>query len=272
MDPLSAPTLDEARSLVQAARKPLLFTGAGVSAESGVPTFRDRDGLWARFDPAQLATPDGFHRDPTQVWEWYRLRRRAVRRCVPNAAHRAVARFLFARPDACLVTQNVDGLHQRALQEEGEKGDGKWGDADPAARVFPLHGELMGDRCPGCGSREPASPERDSLPTLPSCPGCGELLRPDVVWFGEPLPETILDAAMEKAERADLCVVVGTSALVHPAAGIPLMTLRAGGKVIEVNTEVTVLTTQCHIHLRGPASLLVPPLLSCGDADAHLGG
>jgi len=246
--------LDAARRLLRDASRIVVFTGAGVSAESGVATFRDAGGVWARFRPEEVATPEAFARDPRFVWEWYGLRREAVARCEPNAAHRAIARLAAARDGVTIVTQNVDGLHQRAATEVG---------AD-AGDVIELHGSLVRVRCSGCGQRRDDSGAIDatSHETLPRCDRCDALLRPDVVWFGEMLPAHALETAQRRATEADACLIVGTSAVVYPAASIPLATADAGGALIEVNPEPTPLSPLCAASLRGTAASLVPALLA----------
>lgn len=256
----STVAVPEARRAVCGAEGVVFLTGAGVSAESGVPTFRDRDGLWARFDPEVLATHEAFRRDPRTVWEWYDLRRRAVLECRPNAGHEAVAAFLLAREGATLVTQNVDGLHHRALEEVA---------ATPAEldgarlRILELHGTLFRTRCQGCGVRawghDPV--DHTSEATLPRCEACDSLLRPDVVWFGEPLDGDTLEKAFLSATHADVCVVAGTSALVHPAASVPLATLEAGGRLVEINPSPTPLSERATWSLRGTAGALLPAIL-----------
>ncbi|MYI46081.1 MAG: NAD-dependent deacylase, partial [Gemmatimonadetes bacterium] len=225
--------LERARELVGGAERVVALTGAGISAESGVPTFRDAGGLWRSYRPEELATIGAFERDPRTVWEWYAWRRGFVAECQPNDGHRALARFFLARGTAGIVTQNVDGLHTRAALKEA-------GDGPPdAALPIEIHGAIARDRCNRCGLRADAEPLGDSLPR---CAACGGMRRPDVVLFGEMLDSELLARAHRLAERADLCLVIGTSAVVQPAAGIPLATLHGGGSVIEVNTEATELT------------------------------
>jgi NAD-dependent deacetylase len=253
-------SLEEAREAIQGAERVVILTGAGISAESGVPTFRDRTGLWARYDPQELATPQGFARNPEKVWEWYRLRREVVLGCEPNPGHEAVARLLLERPGVTLVTQNVDGLHRRALKTA----PGSSGVVPPASggepRILELHGNLLRDRCSRCTYHRLCRDVAAS-PPLPLCPDCGALLRPDVVWFGEMLDPATLDEAFSRAREANVCLVVGTSALVHPAASVPLATLEGGGTIIEVNSQVTSLTRLAHLVLRGRSGALLPRLL-----------
>lgn len=249
-----------ARAHIAAARRIVVLTGAGVSAESGVPTFRGPGGLWRSRRPEELATPEAFARDPRLVWEWYAWRRSVVAGCAPNAAHLALARLALARrphTSTLLVTQNVDGLHHCAADLAAR-------DADPAP-AYPLevHGAIHRDRCSRCARRTQGLSAIDttSEDRLPRCESCGGLLRPDVVWFGESLDADILEEAFDAASRADVCLVVGTSAVVYPAAAIPEATLARGGAVIEVNPDVTPLTPRATLSLRGTAVETVPALL-----------
>jgi NAD-dependent deacetylase len=266
-----AAAVAEAAARLRAARRLVVFTGAGVSAESGVPTFRGAGGLWRSFRPEELATPEAFARDPRTVWEWYAWRRDLVAACAPNAAHRAIARhaarLVAAGGSAVIATQNVDGLHERAAADEAAASD------LPAAPVLALHGSLFATRCARCAWRAPA-PDTDgttvagaaldtaSVETLPRCPACGALLRPGVVWFGEALDPAVLDAAFAAAAAADACLVIGTSALVQPAASIATTAARAGAALVEVNAEATPLSAQATVSLRGAAASLVPRLLA----------
>jgi len=245
-----------ARDLLHDASAAVVLTGAGVSAESGVPTFRGPGGLWKEFRPEDLATPEAFARDPRLVWEWYAWRRTLVGACAPNAAHRALAEWALRSGKVTIVTQNVDGLHARAAREAA-------GEADPTVALpIEVHGSLLRDRCSGCDARsEPVTVDATSLATLPRCVRCGALLRPDVVWFGEMLDESVLARAGAAAATADVCLVVGTSALVHPAASLPLRTRAHGGVVIEVNPEETPLTRVAEISIRGTAAEIVPMLV-----------
>ena len=256
-------SVPEARELLAGARSVLVLTGAGVSAESGVPTFRDPDGLWRTHRPEELATPEAFARDPRLVWEWYGWRRERVGRCRPNAGHHALAGWALERgvtggPGVTLVTQNVDGLHEAAAREAAGVGD-----PAPALPVE-LHGSLFRIRCTRCAHRaSDRSPvDAASEASLPRCPACGALLRPNVVWFGEALDPGVLERAFAAADRAEVCMVVGTSALVHPAASLPLATLRAGGSVIEVNPDPTPITGLARYTLRRGSAMLLPELLA----------
>lgn len=219
------------------------LTGSGISAESGVPTFRDaRTGLWARYDPQELATPEAFARDPELVWKWYVWRRGLVEGARPNAGHRALAELERHVPDFSLVTQNVDGLHGEAGSE----------------RVVELHGNIRRNRCPVENvTVEPD--ETDHLPPL--CPNCGSPLRPDVVLFGEALPAEGLRAASEAARSCDLLLSVGTSGLVYPAASLPYEALESGAAVVEVNPDPTPLSEVAGFAVRGTAGDVLPDLV-----------
>jgi NAD-dependent deacetylase len=223
--------------------RPVALTGAGVSAESGVPTFRGTGGLWRHYRPEDLATPQAFARDPNLVWEWYDWRRGLIAGCEPNAAHVALAGMEARLPDFVLITQNVDGLHQLA----------------GSRRVLELHGNIWRMRCTLRGTS--LTERRTPLPELPPrCPECGALLRPDVVWFGEALPAGVLEAAFAAAAACDLMLVVGTSAVVQPAAGLPLLARDHGAVVVEVNPEPTPLSGYADLSLRQPAAQALPEL------------
>ena len=250
-----------ARDLVERAQRLLVLTGAGVSAESGVPTFRGAEGLWRHLRPEELATPAAFARDPRLVWEWYDWRRRRVQECRPNAAHLALAALaLTAGSRARIVTQNVDGLHGVAARDVAATLV-----STPATAAVPLelHGSLFRVRCTVCGSRRPhvGSIDVTSHASLPRCERCSALLRPDIVWFGEPLDDAVLGEALERARTADVCLVVGTSAVVQPAASLAMVTKRAGGSVIEVNPESTPLTPIADVSIRATATDAVPAIV-----------
>jgi NAD-dependent deacetylase len=249
--------LDRARSLVADAERIVVLTGAGVSAESGVPTFRGAGGLWKSHRPEELATPQAFARDPCLVWEWYAWRRAFVSECEPNDAHLALAGLALTHGRATLVTQNVDGLHHRAADAMAAR-------ADPAPG-YPLemHGAIHRDRCSACARRSPGRSDIDwgAPESLPRCEACGGLLRPDVVWFGEALDADVIGASFQAAREADVCLVVGTGAVVYPAASVPEVTLEAGGTIIEINPESTPLTALAAVSLRGLAGDLVPAVL-----------
>ncbi|ANM32103.1 hypothetical protein ABI59_05765 [Acidobacteria bacterium Mor1] len=228
---------------LRAARRILLLTGAGVSAESGLATFRGPDGMWEGRDPMSLATPEAFAEDPETVWRFYAWRREQAARAEPNPAHRAIAALQQERSGTSLVTQNVDGLHERAGSPETVR----------------LHGSLWRLRCTGgCGEDEDL---RQDLGTLPARCACGELLRPGVVWFGESLPQAAIAAATAAAESAELVIVAGTSSVVYPAAALPELARRHGAYVVEVNPEATPLTGRVDEALPNPAGTALPALV-----------
>lgn len=240
------------RAHLDAARRVCVLTGAGMSAESGIPTFRDAlTGLWSRFDPAQLASEAGFRAAPQRVWDWYAERRDAMRRVEPNAGHVAVAAFGRRRPGVLtVVTQNVDDLHQRA----------GWPD------TIRLHGDILADRwlepCPRGGRCDPA---RAVPGRPPRCADCGNPVRPGVVWFGEMLPEAALDAAERAARGCGVMLVVGTSGAVWPAAGLAGAARRAGAQVVIVNPHASEIDDEAHWVLRGTAATVLPALLGTLD-------
>ncbi len=253
-----AAEIKEAKAALAKAVRVVVLTGAGVSAESGVPTFRGAGGLWKQFKAEELATPIAFGRDPRLVWEWYSWRREEVRNCRPNAAHLALARWMLSRAGVTLVSQNVDDLHERAAHEVGA-------DADAAARALPikLHGSLFHDRCVRCNHRvEGGAVDATSLETLPHCPECGGLMRPDVVWFGEMLPARAVEAAFAAANEADACLVIGTSGAVYPAAGVAHAAKEAGASVVIADPGPTDLDAIADVRLVGPAGEIVPAILS----------
>ena len=229
---------------LRGARRIGVLTGAGISAESGIPTFRDaQTGLWARFRPEELATAEAFRLNPQLVWDWYAWRRGLVAGAVPNAGHLALARLEGRVPALTLVTQNVDGLHQRA------------GSVD----VVELHGNIHRSKCFAEDVVIAAVPETDERP--PRCPRCGAHLRPDVVWFGEALPPRALERAEAVARECDLFLSIGTSGAVYPAAQLPLTARQSGATVVEVNRDPTPLTRVASFSLLGPAGAILPALV-----------
>ncbi len=229
------------------ARRILVLTGAGISAESGVPTFRGPGGLWRELRPEDLATPEAFARDPRLVWEWYEWRRQRVAEAQPNPAHHALVALEARTSDFTLVTQNVDGLHTRA----------------GGRKVLELHGSLWRLRCAGCGQEDDDT--RVPLPELPPRCACGALLRPGVVWFGESLDDDTLRRSFAAAKKAEVVLVIGTSSVVYPAAALPEVSRAHGAFVVEVNPEATGLTALASVSLRGKAAGIVPRLVQ-GDA------
>lgn len=251
VDPGSA-TLDRVRAAVRDAATQAgglaVLTGAGMSAESGIPTFRDAmSGLWSRFDPAALASEEGFREDPARVWQWYAERREGVRQAAPNAGHLALGDFARRHPGALtVITQNVDDLHQRA------------GNAD----AIRLHGDILADRwLQRCPQGRGCSPAAAPAGTPPRCTDCGNLVRPGVVWFGEMLPPAALAAAEAAVQACRLLLVVGTSGAVWPAAGLAGQARRAGAQVVIVNPHPSEIDDQAHQVLRGTAATVLPALL-----------
>lgn len=222
----------------------VVLTGAGISQESGIPTFRGPGGLWRRFRPEELATPQAFAKDPRLVWEWYDWRRGLIVRAEPNAGHRALVALEEAVPDFTLITQNVDGLHARA----------------GSRRVLEVHGSIWQVRCTVCGLVK--EDRRVPIPLPPACSGCGGLLRPNVVWFGESLDPGILDAVQGTLRQAQVMLVVGTSAVVQPAASFALWARQWGAKLAEINPRPTPLTSHCDFVLEGNSAEILPRLVA----------
>ncbi len=248
---MTIPQAREAHDLLAEAGRVLVLTGAGMSAPSGVPTFRGPDGMWRNFRPEELATPEAFARDPLLVWRWYGWRRELIAQCQPNAGHVALARWMSRHDGVTLVTQNVDGLHERAAKEIGS--------ADPIR----LHGSIFRARCTECGTesghREPVDASNED--TLPRCDACGGLLRPAVVWFGEQLPVNALSQAGAAAREADVCLVIGTSGAVYPAAGLAHEAVSSGAPLIVVDPGETAYDGMADVRLVGSADELVPEIV-----------
>jgi NAD-dependent deacetylase len=226
--------VDEVRRILRACERITVFTGAGISAESGIPTFRGPGGLWRNFRAEELATPDAFQRDPQLVWEWYRWRRELIAKAEPNAGHHALVQLEKRTPKFTLVTQNVDGLHERA----GSK------------NVVRLHGSIWEERCSRCGRSATGS-----------CEACGAISRPGVVWFGEPLDPDVWDNAQKAVETAGVLLVIGTSAVVYPAASLVPLAKHSGATVVEINPDSTPVSSSVDYSLRGPAGEILPELL-----------
>lgn len=244
-EPTFAPSL--LQSLREAAHI-VVLTGAGVSAESGIPTFRQaQTGLWAQYDPQELATPAAFRRNHRLVWRWYQWRRELVSDASPNPAHHALAAMEEVATNLTLITQNVDSLHRQAGSHN----------------IVELHGNLTRNKCFDYGhpvtAAEEIAPEDPDDP--PRCPHCRSLLRPDVVWFGETLPADAIEAAFAATQECDVFFAIGTSAVVHPAAGLPLLAMERGALTIEVNPDRTSLSPLVDHRFSQPAGELVPALV-----------
>jgi NAD-dependent deacetylase len=235
--------MDAARALIAASARLAVLTGAGISAESGIPTFRGAGGLWRNFKAEHLATPGAFATDPKLVWEWYDWRRAILAKAQPNAGHHALVSLARRVQGFTLITQNVDGLHERAGSEN----------------VLRLHGSIWITRCFECGTER--EDHRVPLPELPPKCSCGGLLRPGVVWFGEGLPVDVWRNAEQAARNADVILVVGTSAVVYPAASLVPLAGHAGAKIIEINPDETPISASVTHSLRGPAGELLPRLI-----------
>ncbi|WP_419785142.1 SIR2 family NAD-dependent protein deacylase [Pseudodesulfovibrio sp.] len=233
--------LEMVKALLDGSKKVVILTGAGVSAESGVPTFRGRDGLWKNHRPEDLARPDAFQAHPELVWEFYNWRRRLVAGCEPNAAHLALAGLERVLPNFLLITQNVDGLHGRA----------------GSRKLVEMHGSLWQVKCTVCTH---AREDRSELSDLPECPVCGHLLRPGVVWFGEPLIPGVLRIAIDQVSKADVFIAVGTSGLVQPAASFHQLAKDHGAVTVEINPEPTPVSGFMDFALHGPAGEILPEL------------
>jgi NAD-dependent deacetylase len=236
--------MQRVREWLKEASSVAALTGAGISAESGIPTFRGAGGLWREFRAEDLATPEAFARDPRLVWEWYDWRRGLIARAEPNAGHRALVELERRIERFTLITQNVDGLHDRA----------------GSRNVLKVHGDIWMVRCTACG-RETRD-DRVPLPELPPRCGCGGLLRPGVVWFGEPLPDDIWREAERATRQAVVFLVIGTAAVVYPAAGLVPLAKAAGAKVVEINLDETPYSAQVDCSLRGRAGELLPELIA----------
>jgi NAD-dependent deacetylase len=242
--------LQTAARLLYDAQRVAVLTGAGVSKESGVPTFRDAvDGLWAKYDPMQLATSEAFQRDPKLVWEWYEYRRDLIRPTQPNNGHIALAQIEKYAPEFLLITQNVDDLHERA----------------GSRRIVHLHGKIAENKCfANClGAPTLIKQDRPDLSEAPPrCPHCGGYVRPNVVWFGEVLPHDALAEAVDFCETCDVMLVVGTSGVVQPAASLSNIARHAGAIVIEVNPDTAAFSPWADVRLAHPSGVILPQIVS----------
>jgi len=223
-------------------RKIVFVTGAGISQESGIPTFRGKDGYWRKYDPMKLASIDAFYDDPKLVWEWYEDRRKNILSVKPNEGHFAISQMEEFK-DVVILTQNIDGLHQRS----------------GSTNVLELHGSIIRIKCTVCDFIDNITENFESLP--PKCK-CGSMLRPDVVWFGEPLPQNIWQSAIKEASVCDVMVIVGTSLVVSPANTLPVYAKQNGAILIEVNPEKTVMSNDMDLSIQATSAEVLPKILS----------
>lgn len=228
---------------IKNAKKIVFVTGAGISQESGIPTFRGNDGLWRKYDPMQLATIDAFNDDPKLVWEWYEDRRKNILNAKPNPGHSAIAE-LEKFSDVTVLTQNIDGLHQRA----------------GSSHVLELHGSIIRIKCTVCDFEDDIPTSFENLP--PKCTKCGNILRPDVVWFGEPLPQKVWNQAITEASTCDIMIIAGTSLVVSPANTLPVYAKQNNATLIEVNPEQTQMSSEMDMTLRTTSAKALPSILN----------
>jgi NAD-dependent deacetylase len=247
-DPRADDALQTAARAVARSARLAVFTGSGVSKESGIATFREPEtGLWAQYDPMQLATSEAYRKDPAFVWSWYEHRFGVAAAAEPNPGHYAIADLEELLPRVVVITQNIDGLHQRA----------------GSSHVVELHGTMRSFRCVGGRHRGFGWDDfADQQEKPPRCPVCGDHLRPEVVWFGEALPQDALNAAQQLSAACDVMLVVGTSGVVYPAAAVPLIAREAGATVVDVNPERDALSQMCDVFLRGPGGEVLPRLVA----------
>jgi NAD-dependent deacetylase len=239
-----APIPSKLIDCLRSARRIAVLTGAGTSAESGVPTFRDaQTGLWSQFSPEELATPRAFRRNPKLVWEWYQWRRELVSKASPNDGHYALVEMEKLFQNFKLITQNVDGMHQRAGSKD----------------VIELHGNIQRTKC--FDEDVVVNSWKESGDVPPKCPKCGGLLRPDVVWFEEPLPEAEIQSAVDASRLADVFFSIGTSAMVYPAASLPHQALNNHATVVEINPSPTPLSAKADYMLQGSSGVILPELV-----------
>jgi NAD-dependent deacetylase len=241
-------TAKEAARRLAGVRRLVVLTGAGVSKESGIPTFREaQDGLWAQYDPMEMASQEGFLRNPKLVWAWYEQRFGMVLSAQPNAGHRAIVELERLFPSVSVVTQNIDGLHQAA----------------GSSHVVELHGNIHRYKClSGRHTDFTLADFADQAEKPPRCPKCGDIIRPDVVWFGEYLPASVVQEAYEASLRCEAMLVVGTSGAVQPAASLPFLAARAGATVIDVNPEQDEVAVMADLFLKGKGGRILPQLIA----------
>lgn len=236
--------LDQVAEIIGKSSTGAVLTGAGISAESGVPTFRGPQGLWKKFRPEQLATMEAFLASPEIVWEWYNWRRELIAKVQPNAGHYALKEMEKFFDSFTIITQNVDNLHRLA----------------GSSQILELHGNIYYNKCADCGRQFEDQIDIDPS-DIPSCDSCGGRIRPDVVWFGEMLTEEIIDQAFVQAEQADIFFTIGTSALVQPAASLPLVAKRNGAVLVEINPETTPLSDLADFSFQAPSGEILPQLV-----------
>lgn len=226
---------------IKTAKKIVFVTGAGISQESGIPTFRGKDGLWRKYDPMQLATIDAFFDNPKLVWEWYEERRKNILNAQPNLGHTAIAQ-LEKYKEVVVLTQNIDGLHQRA----------------GSTNVLELHGSIIRIKCTVCNFKDEITTSFRDLP--PSC-RCGSMLRPDVVWFGESLPQDVWQRAIIHASSCDVMIIAGTSLVVSPANSLPVFAKQNNSLLIEVNPEETLMSSEMDLSIKATSAKALPNLI-----------
>ncbi len=225
------------------AKKIVFVTGAGISQESGIPTFRGTEGLWRKYDPMQLATINAFYDDPKLVWEWYEERRKNILQSKPNPGHFAIAE-LEKYKEVTILTQNIDGLHQRS----------------GSTKVLELHGSIIRIKCSVCDFNDNIPTSFDKLP--PKCNSCNNILRPDVVWFGEPLPQDIWNQAISEANSCDVMIIAGTSLVVSPANTLPVYAKQNNALLVEINPEETIMSSEMDLSLKMTSAKALPNLIS----------
>lgn len=235
--------IQAAAEIIVKSQKIVALTGAGISADSGIPTFRGKNGLWKKFRPEDLATPSAFQKDPKLVWEWYSWRISMILKAKPNLAHIALAKLEKIGKLDAVITQNVDDLHERA----GTK------------NIIKLHGDILTARCISCNKKIRLTEPPKDVP--PRCSICKNLLRPDVVWFGEPLPSEAINRAFSISANADVMIVIGTSGIVYPAGALPYITKNSGGKIIEINICESAVTPMADIFIKDKASVILPQIV-----------
>ncbi len=233
---------DTVAQKLKGSKKIVFVTGAGISQESGIPTFRGKDGYWRKYDPMKLASIDAFYDDPKLVWEWYEDRRKNILDVKPNEGHFAISQMEEFK-DVVILTQNIDGLHQRS----------------GSTNVLELHGSIIRIKCTVCDFTDNITENFESLP--PKCK-CGSMLRPDVVWFGEPLPQNIWQSAIKEASICDVMIIVGTSLVVSPANTLPVYAKQNGAILIEVNPEKTVMSNDMTLSIQATSVGVLPKMLS----------